>query len=147
MLLLENEKTILDFETWINEKANESPMFHYWNMIFGLQVLILQFTPSERQRNFDLYVHVLNSSVKYIFALNHYNYARWLDLLKLEYTRPDVYKEFCIGHFVIIKTENLFSSIAIHQCCYKKSRKCCWVALPGQGCSSTMIGNSRSLTG
>ena len=67
-------------------------MFHYWNMIFDLQVLILQFAPSERQRNFNLYVHVLNSPMKYIFALKHYNYARWLDLLKLEYTCPDVYK-------------------------------------------------------
>lgn len=54
MLLLENEKTILDFETWINEKANESPMFHYWNMIFGLQVLILQFARSEREINYNM---------------------------------------------------------------------------------------------
>ena len=58
--------------------------------------------------------------MKYIFALNHYNYARWFslhvdDLLKLEYTCPDVYKEFCNGHFVISKTENPFSSIAIDQ--------------------------------
>ena len=58
--------------------------------------------------------------MKYIFALNHYNYGRWLslhvdDLLKLEYTCPDVYKEFCNGHFVISKTENPFSSIAIDQ--------------------------------
>ena len=104
----------------MNEKANESLMFHYWNMIFDLQVLILQFLRSERERNFNLYVDVLNSSMKYIFVFNHHNYARWLslyvdDLLKLEYTCPDVYKEFCNGHFVISKTENPFSSIAIDQ--------------------------------
>ena len=120
MLLLKNEGTILDFEKWMNEKANESLMFRYWNMIFDLQILILQFLRSERERNFNLYVDVLNSSMKYIFAFNHYNYARWLslhvdDLLKLEYTCPDVYKEFCNGHFVISKTENPFSSIAIDQ--------------------------------
>ena len=58
--------------------------------------------------------------MKYIFALNHYNYARWLslavdDLLKLEYTCPDVYEESCNGYFVVSKTENPFSSIAIDQ--------------------------------
>ena len=44
--------------------------------------------------------------MKYIFALNNYNYARWLSLHV---------KEFCNGHFVISKTENQFSSIAIDQ--------------------------------
>ena len=58
--------------------------------------------------------------MKYIFALNHYNYARWLslhvdNLLKLECTCPDVCKEFCNGNFVTSKTENPFSSIAIDQ--------------------------------
>ena len=120
MLLLKNEETILDFEKRMNEKAYESAMFYYWKMTFDLQVLILQFVRSVRERNFNLYVRVLNSPMKYIFALNHYNYARWLslhvdDLLKLEYTCPDVYKEFCNGHFVISKTENPFSSIAIDQ--------------------------------
>ena len=97
MLLLENEQTILDCEKQINEKAYESPMFHYLKMIFDLQVLILQFVPSERERKFNLYVDVLISSMKYIFVLNHYNSACWLiihvdDLLKLEYTCPEVYK-------------------------------------------------------
>ena len=58
--------------------------------------------------------------MKYIFALNHYNYARWLslhvdNLLKLEYTCRDVCKELCNGNFVTSKTENPFSSIAIDQ--------------------------------
>ena len=89
-------------------------------MIFDLQVLILQVVCSEREKNFNLHVDVLNLSIKYIFALNQYYYAHWVsmhvdDLLKLEYTYLDVYKEFCNGHFVISKTENLFSSIAIDQ--------------------------------
>ena len=58
--------------------------------------------------------------MKYIFAFNHYSYARWLsiqvdDLLKLEYKCPDVYKEFCNEHFVISKTGDAFSSIALDQ--------------------------------
>ena len=50
-------------------------MFNYKQMIFDLQGLILQFASSEGGRNFDLYVDILNSSMKYIFALNHYNYV------------------------------------------------------------------------
>ena len=37
------------------------------------------------------------------------------DLLNLEYTCPNVFKEFCNGNFVISRTENSFSSIAIDQ--------------------------------
>ena len=54
VLLLENEEAILDFEKWVNEKAYESPMFHYLKMIFDLQVLILWFVCSERERKFNL---------------------------------------------------------------------------------------------
>ena len=92
----------------MNEKSYEAPMFYYWKMIFDLQVIILQFVRSERERegNFNLYVDVLNSYMKYIFALNHYNYARWFSLHVIE---------FCNGHFVISKTENQFPSIAIDQ--------------------------------
>ena len=69
MLLLENEETILD--KWINEKAYECTMFYYCKMIFALQVLILQFVCSKRESNFNSYV-----VLKYVFALNHCNYAR-----------------------------------------------------------------------
>ena len=73
----------------MENKTSESPMFHYWKMIFNLQVLILMFIRSERESDFPLYVQVLKSAMKYIFAFNHYNYARWLtvhvdDLMKLE---------------------------------------------------------------
>ena len=54
ILLLENEEAILDFEKWVNEKAYESPMFHYLKMIFDLQVLIPWFVCSERERKFNL---------------------------------------------------------------------------------------------
>ena len=89
MLLFENEETFLDFKKW--------------KMILDFKVLILHFVHSEIERNFNLYV-VLNSSIKCIFALNHYNYARWVslhadDLLKLEFTYSDIYKAFYDGNF------------------------------------------------
>ena len=65
-------------------------MFHYWKLIFDFQLLILQFVRAERETNFLLHVHVLNLSMKYIFAINHYNYARWLSVHVDNLTRLDV---------------------------------------------------------
>ena len=58
--------------------------------------------------------------MKYVFALNHYNYARWLsvhvdDLMKLQIVCHEIYEEFCTGNFVVRKTTNPFSAIALDQ--------------------------------
>ena len=58
--------------------------------------------------------------MKYIFAFKHYNYAGWLiihvdDLMKLELVCPNDYKQFCSGNFVVRKTINPFSAIALDQ--------------------------------
>ena len=109
-----------DIQDWVVKKASESRMLHYWKMIFDLQILILMFIRSERERDFALYVQVLKSIMKYIFAFNHYNYARWLtihvdDLMKLELVCLNVYRESYSGNFVVRKTINPFSTIALDQ--------------------------------
>ena len=43
VMSLEKEETILNFEKWMNEKAYESPIFHYWKIIFDLLVLDFSF--------------------------------------------------------------------------------------------------------
>ena len=117
-VVFDSSESTDDIQDWMEEKASESPMFHYWKMI--LQILILTFIRSESERDFTFYVQVLKSIVKYIFVFNHYNYARWLtihvdDLMKLELVCPNVYKGFCSGNFVVRKTINLFSVIALDQ--------------------------------
>ena len=95
-------------------------MLHFWKMIFDLQILILMFIRSQRERDFALYVQVLKSIMKFSFAFNHYSYARWLtihvdDLTKLELVCPNVYETFCSGNFVVQKTINLFAKVALDQ--------------------------------
>ena len=73
----------------------------------------------EREQDFTFYVQVLKSIIKCIFAFNHYNYARWFtihvdDLMKLV-RPPNVYTEFRSGNFVVRKTINHFSAIAMDQ--------------------------------
>ena len=110
-----------NIQDWMEKKASESPMFYYWKKIFDLQILIFMFIRSEIERDFACMSKCLSPSIiKYIFALNHYNYARWLtihvdDLMKLELVCPNVYKEFCSGNFVVQKTINPFSAIAVDQ--------------------------------
>ena len=140
-------------------KKHMNPQCFITGSFFELQVLILQFFRSEREKNFNLYVDVLNSSMKHIFALNHFNYARWLslhvdDLLKLVYKCSDIYKEFCNGHFVISKIESPFSSIAIDQAREQNNAIIRRVggavgllSQAGHGCSSTAMENSRSRSG
>ena len=58
--------------------------------------------------------------MKYIFSLNHYNYARWLsahvnDLMRLPITNQRLYEEFLAGNFVFQKSNNSFSAMALDQ--------------------------------
>ena len=111
-LVFDCNDSMQNLQDWMENQASKSPMFNYWKIIFDFQVLILMFIRSERERNFP-YIQVLKSAMKYIFALNRYNYARWLsihvdDLMKLEIICPDMYDEFCSGNFVVRKTTNPF---------------------------------------
>ena len=113
-----DEQSPCSFDHWLNEKSVGNEMFSYWKLIFDFQILILQFIPSQRERNFLLYVHALRSSMKYIFSLNHYNYARWLsvhvnDLMRLPITNRRLYEEFLAGNFVLQKSNNSFSAMAL----------------------------------
>ena len=58
--------------------------------------------------------------MKWFFALDHYNYARWqsvhlFDLLSLENSLPDIYQNFKDVHFSFQKSNREFSSIALDQ--------------------------------
>ena len=80
----------------------------------------MTFIRLEREWDFALYVQVFKSIIKYIIAFNHYDYALWHtihvdDLIKLELVCPNVYNEFCSSNFVVQKTINLFSAIALDQ--------------------------------
>ena len=70
--------------------------------------------------DFKLYKESLFVLIPYFFVLDHMNYACWLpihlrDMIALETLHPIIYQEFSIGNFVVRKTENSFSSIAIDQ--------------------------------
>ena len=76
-------------------------------MILNLEIDILLFIRAIRESNFHLYVLCLKSVVKWFFALDHYNYARWLsvhlmDLNQLHINCPDIYKKIKDGYLFFI---------------------------------------------
>ena len=81
---------------------------------------ILVFVRSIREGNFHLCVQSLRNLLKWFFALDHTNYARWLtihvfDLISLPITHPDVYQQMLKGFFSFAKTKRPFSRMALDQ--------------------------------
>ena len=93
------------------------------NFYFGLlfssyNLMSLIFLRSTREANFELYINSLSNLVPWFFALNHYNYARWLsvhlrDMLILKDDHPLIAKEFSASKFVVTKTQGKFSKSAL----------------------------------
>ena len=86
-----------------------------------MEMNYLLFLRSIRLRNFDLYVHSLDKLLPWVFAFDHYNYARWIsvhqfDMEMLHKKNPLVYQEFhAKGNFVVARTNDDFSSMALDQ--------------------------------
>ena len=98
--------------------VQKSPTFQYWDTILNIELLGLIFIRSHCERNFPLYVESLKAMVPWFFALDNYNYARWIPIhiRDMESLPATILKEFEEhGHWVICKTTNRFSAIPIDQ--------------------------------
>ena len=118
----EHEETA---EAWRLQMIAKSPTFMFWDLILRYETLILIFVRAHRERNFHLYVNVLEELALLFFALDHVNYARWLPVHIRDmksFPRP-IKEEFQIkGNWVISKTANTFSGILFDH--VKGSRGC-----------------------
>ncbi|KAK3880703.1 hypothetical protein Pcinc_014858 [Petrolisthes cinctipes] len=109
------------FEEWCTQQAKASVHFDYWLKTLSLEVILLVYIRSLREGNFELYVQSLTQVMPWMFALDHTHYSRWLsvhirDLMDLIDKHPEVLAKFKSGKFVVHKTSNKFSAIAIDQC-------------------------------
>ena len=113
-----DEEVALFFQEWCSMQANKCVHFDYWMKTLSLELLLLVFIRSIREGNFDMYVESLAEIVIWFFALDHTHYSRWLsvhirDMMMLSEKQPGVLAEFKAGKFVICKTSNKFSAMAI----------------------------------
>ena len=89
--------------------CQENPTFMYWDLFLRYETLVLIFIRGHRERNFKLYVEVLEKLTPLFFALDHVNYARWMPIhIRDMKCLPDsVRNEFeKQGHWVLSKTNN-----------------------------------------
>ena len=64
-----------------------------------------------------MYLEALGSIIPWMFAMDHFHYARWLsvhvrDLMQLEVECPTVWNELLNEHFVTQKSSHKFSMMA-----------------------------------
>ena len=110
--------TNISLLAWRDKMCQSSPTFMFWDFILRYEKLILIFVAAHREKKFPLYVEVLEKLTPLFFAMDHVNYARWMpvhirDMLHLpESIRIEFEKQ---GHWVLSKTNNLFSAIPIDQ--------------------------------
>ena len=96
--------------------AAQSPTFQFWDTIMNLEKLILIFVRAHSERNFELYVETLEELVGFLFALDHFNYARWLPILIRDMkSLPAVFQEEFKKNWVASKSNSRFSYIPLDQ--------------------------------
>jgi len=108
------------FEEWCTQRSKASVHFDYWLKTLSLELLLLRYIRSIREGNFQLYVESLTQIMPWMFALDHTHYSRWLsvhirDMMSLAEKHPHVLAEFQSGNFVVHKTSNKFSAMALDQ--------------------------------
>ena len=62
-------------EAWRNDLLKRSPTFMYWDLIMRYETLILIFVRAHREKNFPLYVQIVEKLTPLFFALDHVNYS------------------------------------------------------------------------
>ena len=104
------------FQEWINYMCDISPTFKFWDMIIQLQTLILIFVRSHRERNFQLYVDVLEELVPWFFVTDQQNYARWIPVhIRDMRSLPENIKEQLHQFWVFSKSGKRFSAMPLDQ--------------------------------
>uniref|UniRef100_UPI00358F76BE uncharacterized protein n=1 Tax=Myxine glutinosa TaxID=7769 RepID=UPI00358F76BE len=107
------EKT---FEDWKEKMIRNSPTFEFWDKILQLELLVVIFIRSHRERNFALYIDVLEALAPWFFVLDHTNYARWLPVhIRDMKALPNEIRDELKQNWVFMKTSRKFSSMPLDQ--------------------------------
>ena len=117
-IYVENQTVPMCFDMWRVIMEKKHPQFNFWSTTIKFQLTVFLFVRSIREKHFSLYKEALNELMKWFFALDHPNYARWLsihirDMQRLSTIHPNIAAQFAEGKFVVQKTLNRFSAIAI----------------------------------
>ena len=102
----------ISYEQWRLDMIKKSPTFQFWDTVMSIEKIILTFIRAHREKIFDLYVKSLELIVGFFFALDHYNYARWVPIhIRDMKSLPTYIEESFKDYWVVAKTSNRFSYI------------------------------------
>ena len=107
-------------DEWLETRAEHSEMTLYWKIILEIMMDTLVLIRSILEGNFLLYQVTLRKLVRWYFALDKFNYARWIavqlyDFLVLPQYSPELYESFLQGYFTFQKTPTQFSLMGLDQ--------------------------------
>ena len=106
----------VDFETWRKLMVQQCPTFQFWDLIKQTELLIHVFNRAHREKNLPLYVESLEALMFLFFALDHYNYSRWVTIhLRDMEALPSAVRDQFAQNWVVSKSQHRFSSMPIDQ--------------------------------
>ena len=83
----------MSLEDWYSSRAELYTQFKFWLLILQLELAVLVYVRTIRERYFKLYVDAPAKIAPWFFALDHTNYARWIpvhlkDMVTLKEVHP-----------------------------------------------------------
>ena len=83
------------FDEWCADMESSYPQFFYWSKTLKLEVFFPSVHAIPTRCKFLMYLEALGSIIPWMFAMDHFHYARWLsvhvrDLMQLEGEYPTV---------------------------------------------------------
>jgi hypothetical protein len=89
------------YEEWRTAMVKKSQTFPFWDLVLGTEILILVFIRAHRENNFQLYVEALEKLMFLFFAMDKYNYCRWVsvhlrDMMSLPANVKDEFQTFWV---------------------------------------------------
>lgn len=112
---------LLHYKEFIIFKSRNNPTFELWSSYIEMVQLLLTFIRATREGNWELHLSAIKSMLPWFFAYDRINYSRyvsvyWCEMINLNITHPDIYREFKKGRFSVQQQEfNSFSQTPCDQ--------------------------------
>lgn len=104
------------FTQFTEEGRQRSQTFRLWSDYTVMVQILLEYIRAERTACWSLHLEATSRMLPYLFAVNHFNYARWVtvylaDMHLLPETAPEVYQQFQDGKHAVRRSPTAFSSV------------------------------------
>lgn len=111
------QDNVISFADWAIKKSETSINANYWFQVMELETLLFMLVKSLREANFHLFCKTLKTILPWVFALDHFNYSRWLSVFIRDLERlpehNDLLQSFRDEAFTVDKSENVFQTLQL----------------------------------